>query len=109
LGGTNRGVVAGEYHERALFISPKGDKIDTALLYVFCTTPPLIAQKDFASRLRLVRKWLEIQHYAFGHYLLDANEGALTRKGRGVSLTPRPFQTLLVQIEQNGHIVSKKE
>jgi eukaryotic-like serine/threonine-protein kinase len=50
-----------------------------------------------------------LRRYAFGDFLVDAAEGTLTRKGQVVPLTPKAFQTLLVLLEKNGHIVSKEE
>jgi eukaryotic-like serine/threonine-protein kinase len=50
-----------------------------------------------------------LRRYAFADFLLDSSEGTLTRKGQAVPLTPKAFQTLLVLIEKNGHIVSKEE
>ena len=45
--------------------------------------------------------------YFFDDYRLDAAERILTRAEQMVSLTPKAFDTLLLLVENNGHIVSK--
>jgi DNA-binding winged helix-turn-helix (wHTH) protein/TolB-like protein/Flp pilus assembly protein TadD len=47
--------------------------------------------------------------YEFGGYLLDPTEGRLLRNGRPVALTPKAFQTLVVLVENSGHMVGKDE
>jgi DNA-binding winged helix-turn-helix (wHTH) protein/tetratricopeptide (TPR) repeat protein len=47
--------------------------------------------------------------YEFGPFRLDAKERLLMRKGRAIPMAPKDVQTLLVLVEQSGHIVEKKE
>lgn len=47
--------------------------------------------------------------YGFGPYRLDADERVLLRDGQPVSLPPKDLETLLVLVENAGHIVEKKE
>ncbi|HLE62428.1 MAG TPA: winged helix-turn-helix domain-containing protein, partial [Pyrinomonadaceae bacterium] len=47
--------------------------------------------------------------YEFGPFRLDPAERLLTREGTPVSLTPKAFETLLVLVERNGHLVEKDE
>jgi len=47
--------------------------------------------------------------YEFGAYQLDAHERVLWRAGQPVQLTPKVFDTLLVLVENSGHIVAKDE
>ena len=53
---------------------------------------------------------LKTKHlYGFGPYRLDANERVLLRDGQPVSLPPKDLETLLVLVENAGHIVEKEE
>ena len=45
--------------------------------------------------------------YEFGSFRLDAAEYTLLRDGQAVPLTPKVFETLLVLVENCGHVVSK--
>ena len=47
--------------------------------------------------------------YEFGSYRLDAEEKILVRDGQIVSIPPKDLETLLVLVENNGHIVGKEE
>lgn len=47
--------------------------------------------------------------YEFGPFHLDANERVLLRKGVPVSLTPKAIETLIVLVQNSGHIVEKDE
>jgi len=47
--------------------------------------------------------------FAFGPFLLDADEQVLSREGRAVSLPPKAFDTLLVLVGHSGHILMKDE
>ena len=47
--------------------------------------------------------------YEFGAFQLDAHERVLWRAGQPVQLTPKVFDTLLVLVENSGHIVAKDE
>lgn len=47
--------------------------------------------------------------YEFGPFRLDAAEAVLLRDGRPVPLTLKAYETLLVLIRDNGHIVSKED
>lgn len=47
--------------------------------------------------------------YKFGPFLLDPAERLLTRAGKPVPLTPKAYETLLVLIQNNGHLVEKDE
>jgi DNA-binding winged helix-turn-helix (wHTH) protein/tetratricopeptide (TPR) repeat protein len=47
--------------------------------------------------------------YEFGPFRLDSAECLLLRDGSPVSLTPKVFDTLLVLIENSGHLVEKDE
>jgi Tol biopolymer transport system component/DNA-binding winged helix-turn-helix (wHTH) protein len=47
--------------------------------------------------------------YEFGPFRLDSAERLLLRGGSSVSLTPKVFDTLLVLIENSGHLVEKDE
>jgi TolB-like protein/DNA-binding winged helix-turn-helix (wHTH) protein/thioredoxin-like negative regulator of GroEL len=47
--------------------------------------------------------------YGFGPYRLDAEERVLLREGQPVSLPPKDIETLLVLVENAGHIVEKEE
>src|SRR5687768_9301563 len=45
----------------------------------------------------------------FGEFLLDTKEKVLFRAGEPVPMTPKPFELLLVLIENHGHLVEKNE
>jgi len=45
----------------------------------------------------------------FGAYRLDADEQVLLRDGQPVTLPPKDLETLLVLVENAGHIVEKEE
>lgn len=47
--------------------------------------------------------------YEFGPFRLDAAEYVLLRDGRVVPLTPKVFETLLVLVQNSGHVVDKNE
>src|SRR5215472_19303106 len=47
--------------------------------------------------------------YEFGAFRLNCAEHLLLRDGAPVSLTPKVFDTLLVLIENSGHLVGKDE
>ena len=47
--------------------------------------------------------------YEFGPFLLDCEERLLFRDGNRIALTPKAFDTLLILIERQGHIVEKDE
>ncbi len=47
--------------------------------------------------------------YEFGPFRLDAAEHVLLRDGEPVSLTPKAFDTLLVLVQNRGHILGKDE
>jgi Tol biopolymer transport system component/DNA-binding winged helix-turn-helix (wHTH) protein len=47
--------------------------------------------------------------YEFGPYRLDVAERLLLRDGSPVPLTPKVFDTLLVLVENSGHLVEKDE
>src|SRR5258706_13727666 len=49
------------------------------------------------------------QVYKFGPYRLDCGERRLLRDGASVSVTPKVFDTLLVLVENGGHLVDKDE
>lgn len=49
------------------------------------------------------------QFYEFGPYRLDPSQQSLREGNRSVSLTPKAFQTLLVLVENSGHVVEKEE
>ncbi len=53
--------------------------------------------------------WQPKTSYEFGPFRLDARERLLLRDGKGVSLTPKVFDVLLVLVQNNGHILSKDE
>jgi len=53
---------------------------------------------------------LKAKHlYEFGPYRLDAEERVLLRDGQPVTLPPKDLETLLVLVEEAGHIVEKEE
>jgi Tol biopolymer transport system component/DNA-binding winged helix-turn-helix (wHTH) protein len=47
--------------------------------------------------------------YEFGSFRLDAAEYVLLRDGQIVPLTPKAFETLLVLVQNSGHVVDKGE
>src|SRR5262249_52869484 len=47
--------------------------------------------------------------YKFDPFLLNVRERKLTSNGEEIPLTPKVFDTLLVLIENGGHIVTKRE
>ena len=47
--------------------------------------------------------------YRFGPFSIDAREGLLLRDKEPVPLTPKAFETLLVLVENSGHVLSKEE
>jgi Tol biopolymer transport system component/DNA-binding winged helix-turn-helix (wHTH) protein len=47
--------------------------------------------------------------YEFGPYRLDAERRLLSRQGQVVPLTPKVLDTLLVLVENRGHVVGKEE
>ena len=47
--------------------------------------------------------------YEFGSFRLDAAEYVLVRDGQVVPLTPKAFETLLVLVQNSGHVVEKSE
>jgi DNA-binding winged helix-turn-helix (wHTH) protein len=49
------------------------------------------------------------RYYEFGPFRLDGNELLLMRNGQAVPMPPKDLETLLVLVEQSGHIVEKKE
>lgn len=49
------------------------------------------------------------QFYEFGPFRIDATERLLWRDGEVVALTPKVFDTLLVLVENSGHILTKDE
>ncbi len=53
--------------------------------------------------------WQPKTSYEFGPFRLDARERLLLRDGKGVALTPKVFDVLLVLVQHNGHILSKDE
>ncbi len=49
------------------------------------------------------------QLYKFGEFTLEPGERLLLRQGQPVSLTPKAFETLLVLVENCGHVLTKEE
>src|SRR5262245_39603077 len=49
------------------------------------------------------------QYYEFGPFRLNAAEYVLARDGKVIPLTPKVFQTLVVLVENSGHVVDKEE
>jgi TolB-like protein/DNA-binding winged helix-turn-helix (wHTH) protein/Tfp pilus assembly protein PilF len=47
--------------------------------------------------------------YQFGPFRLDPAERLLLREGKAVPLAPKAFDTLLLLVENNGHLLSKDE
>jgi TolB-like protein/DNA-binding winged helix-turn-helix (wHTH) protein/Tfp pilus assembly protein PilF len=53
---------------------------------------------------------LKAKHiYEFGSFRLDTEEKVLMRQGQAVPIPPKDLETLLVLVEQAGHIVQKDE
>lgn len=48
------------------------------------------------------------QLYEFGRFTLDVEEGRLLRDGQPVPLKPKVFETLLVLVENTGHVMDKE-
>jgi DNA-binding winged helix-turn-helix (wHTH) protein len=51
----------------------------------------------------------EQQCFRFKSFLLNSAERELLRDGKGIALTPKAFDTLLVLVEKSGHLVTKEE
>jgi Tol biopolymer transport system component/DNA-binding winged helix-turn-helix (wHTH) protein len=47
--------------------------------------------------------------YKFGVFVLDAREHLLLRDGEVVHLTPKAFETLLVLVDNHGHLVERRD
>ena len=47
--------------------------------------------------------------YEFGPFRLDPGERLLLREGQHVPLTPKAFETLLILVENCGHVINKDE
>jgi DNA-binding winged helix-turn-helix (wHTH) protein len=47
--------------------------------------------------------------YEFGAFRLDPSERILARHGKRIALPPRAFDTLVVLVQRNGHVLSKDE
>jgi DNA-binding winged helix-turn-helix (wHTH) protein len=47
--------------------------------------------------------------YVFGVFRIDVTERILFSEQRAVPLTPKAFETLLVLVENSGHVLSKEE
>ena len=54
-------------------------------------------------------KPLPSRFYEFGVFRADVTERILLKEGREVPLTPKVFDTLLVLLENRGHVLTKKE
>src|SRR5215469_2823028 len=50
-----------------------------------------------------------LPRYRFGEYCLDAGERRLHRRGVEISLAPKVFDTLLLLVENPGHLIEKEE
>ena len=54
-----------------------------------------------------------VQHYKptyeFGAFLLDTKEGLLLKNGQPVTLTAKAFDTLVVLVQNSGHVLLKDE
>ncbi len=48
------------------------------------------------------------QLYEFGSFTLDVEESRLLRNGQPVPLKPKVFETLLVLVENTGHVMDKE-
>ena len=51
----------------------------------------------------------EKHFYEFGPFRLEPMERLLLRNGKAISLTPKAFDTLLVLVENSGHLLRKDE
>ena len=51
----------------------------------------------------------EIKSFEFGPFHLEPRERLLLRNGEAIQLAPKVFETLVVLVEQSGHIVEKDE
>jgi DNA-binding winged helix-turn-helix (wHTH) protein/tetratricopeptide (TPR) repeat protein len=49
------------------------------------------------------------QLYGFGPFRLDPRERLLSRDGKPIAITPKAFETLLVLVRNNGHLMLKDE
>ncbi|HWY67355.1 MAG TPA: winged helix-turn-helix domain-containing protein [Terriglobales bacterium] len=49
------------------------------------------------------------QIYEFGHFRIDPEERLLLRDGKPVPLTPKAFDTLVLLVENHGHLMKKDE
>jgi eukaryotic-like serine/threonine-protein kinase len=49
------------------------------------------------------------QLYEFGSFRLDARECLLLRDGEAIAITPKAFETLLVLVQNSGHLMLKEE
>ena len=47
--------------------------------------------------------------FEFGPFRLDRRERLLLREGEPVALPPKAFDTLLILVENSGHVMSKDE
>ncbi len=54
-------------------------------------------------------KPLADRYYEFGLFRADVTERILFKEGREVPLTPKVFDTLVVLLENRGHVLTKKE
>ena len=52
---------------------------------------------------------LNHNYYEFGPFLLNAGERLLLRDGQAITLTPKAFETLLLLVENGGHVLTKEE
>src|SRR6476660_10490544 len=51
----------------------------------------------------------QVKHiYEFGPFHLDATEHVLRKNGQEIVLTPKPYEVLLILIENSGHIVERE-
>jgi TolB-like protein/DNA-binding winged helix-turn-helix (wHTH) protein/Tfp pilus assembly protein PilF len=51
----------------------------------------------------------EAMYYEFGPFRLDVSEKLLLRDGQAMPLAPKVFDTLVVLVEGNGHLIAKDE
>src|SRR5215471_3008307 len=47
--------------------------------------------------------------YEFGPFQLNARERLLSREGQSIAITPKAFDTLLVLVQNSGHLMLKDE
>src|SRR2546423_7331338 len=47
--------------------------------------------------------------YEFGPFRLDSVERLLLQDGKAIALTPKAFETLLLLVENSGHLLTKDE